>query len=155
MVDKRRVEGWDRWPISCCWRLWGLIAQLVDGSLGMAYGVTSQSLLLTIGIAPGSCVGERAHCRGRHDGGIRRLPLAVQERGLGESMAPRDTWCDRAFFGAVVLVRSSPQGCQEPIVAIFLFGLGVFDMLARFSFRRPRRPVQVRPVSRVSWLLLA
>ena len=30
----------------------GLIAQLVDGSLGMAYGVTSQSLLLTIGIAP-------------------------------------------------------------------------------------------------------
>ena len=30
----------------------GLIAQLVDGSLGMAYGVTSQSLLLTVGIAP-------------------------------------------------------------------------------------------------------
>ena len=30
----------------------GLIAQMVDGSLGMAYGVTSQSLLLTIGIAP-------------------------------------------------------------------------------------------------------
>src|SRR5918998_3236760 len=30
----------------------GLLAQLVDGSLGMAYGVTSQSLLLTIGIAP-------------------------------------------------------------------------------------------------------
>ncbi|CAN5282146.1 hypothetical protein BH18ACT10_BH18ACT10_16660 [soil metagenome] len=30
----------------------GLVAQLVDGSLGMAYGVTSQSLLLAVGIAP-------------------------------------------------------------------------------------------------------
>jgi hypothetical protein len=30
----------------------GLIAQLVDGSLGMSYGVTSQSLLLTVCIAP-------------------------------------------------------------------------------------------------------
>ncbi len=29
----------------------GLIAQLVDGSLGMAYGVTSTTLLLTVGIA--------------------------------------------------------------------------------------------------------
>ena len=30
----------------------GLIAHLVDGSLGMAYGVTSTTLLLTVGIAP-------------------------------------------------------------------------------------------------------
>ena len=30
----------------------GLLAQLVDGSLGMAYGVTSSSLLLATGIAP-------------------------------------------------------------------------------------------------------
>src|SRR5919197_5696176 len=30
----------------------GLIAQLVDGSLGMGYGVTSTSLLLSLGLAP-------------------------------------------------------------------------------------------------------
>lgn len=30
----------------------GFIAQLVDGSLGMGYGVTSTSLLLTLGVAP-------------------------------------------------------------------------------------------------------
>ena len=30
----------------------GFVAQLVDGSLGMAYGVTSTSLLLLLGIAP-------------------------------------------------------------------------------------------------------
>ena len=32
----------------------GLGAQLVDGSLGMAYGVTSSTLLLTVGLAPAS-----------------------------------------------------------------------------------------------------
>ena len=30
----------------------GLIAQLVDGSLGMAYRVTSTTLLLAVGISP-------------------------------------------------------------------------------------------------------
>ena len=30
----------------------GFLAELIDGALGMAYGVTSSSLLLTFGIAP-------------------------------------------------------------------------------------------------------
>ncbi|KAB1091059.1 TSUP family transporter, partial [Micromonospora aurantiaca] len=30
----------------------GLVAQLVDGSLGMAYGLTSSTLLLVAGVAP-------------------------------------------------------------------------------------------------------
>src|SRR3546814_8321060 len=30
----------------------GLVAQLIDGSLGMAYGVTSSTLLLATGMAP-------------------------------------------------------------------------------------------------------
>ena len=32
--------------------LFGLLAQLVDGTLGMAYGVTSTTLLLSAGAAP-------------------------------------------------------------------------------------------------------
>lgn len=30
----------------------GFFAQLIDGALGMAYGVSSTTLLLTVGIAP-------------------------------------------------------------------------------------------------------
>ena len=30
----------------------GLAAQLVDGSLGMAYGVTSTTVLLAVGLSP-------------------------------------------------------------------------------------------------------
>ena len=125
----------------------GLIAQLVDGSLGMAYGVTSQSLLLTIGIAPALAsasvhiaeVGTTAasgvsHWRFKNVDWAKVWPLAIPG-AIG------------AFFGAVVLSSFITAEAAEPIVAIFLFGLGVF-VLARFSFRRHERPVQIRPVSR-------
>ena len=125
----------------------GLIAQLVDGSLGMAYGVTSQSLLLTIGIAPALAsasvhiaeVGTTAasgvsHWRFKNVDWAKVWPLAIPG-AIG------------AFFGAVVVSSFITAEAAEPIVAIFLFGLGVF-VLARFSFRRHERPVQVRPVSR-------
>src|SRR5215203_4422068 len=125
----------------------GLIAQLVDGSLGMAYGVTSQSLLLTVGIAPALAsasvhiaeVGTTAasgtsHWRFGNVDWSKVWPLAIPG-AIG------------AFLGAVVLSAFITAEAAEPIVAVFLFGLGVF-VLARFSFRRHERPVQVRPVSR-------
>src|ERR687895_2560438 len=125
----------------------GLIAQLVDGSLGMAYGVTSQSLLLTIGIAPALAsasvhiaeVGTTAasgasHWRFGNVDWAKVWPLAVPG-AVG------------AFFGAVVVSAFITAEAAEPLVAIFLFSLGIF-VLARFSFRRHERPVNVRPVSR-------
>src|SRR5215217_7698972 len=125
----------------------GLIAQLVDGSLGMAYGVTSQSLLLTVGIAPALAsasvhiaeVGTTAasgasHLRFGNVDWSKVWPLAIPG-AVG------------AFLGAVVLSTFITAEAAEPIVAIFLFALGVF-VLARFSFRRHQRPVQVRPVPR-------
>jgi uncharacterized membrane protein YfcA len=38
-------------------------------------------------------------------------------------------------------------GLVEPVVAIFLFSLGIY-ILGRFAFRKNERPVKVRPVSR-------
>ena len=125
----------------------GLIAQLVDGSLGMAYGVTSQSLLLTVGIAPALAsasvhiaeVGTTAasgasHWRFGNVDWSKVWPLAVPG-AVG------------AFFGAVVLSAFITAEAAEPIVAVFLFSLGIF-VLARFSFRRHQRPVEVRSVPR-------
>jgi uncharacterized membrane protein YfcA len=125
----------------------GLIAQLVDGSLGMAYGVTSQSLLLTVGIAPALAsasvhiaeVGTTAasgasHWRFGNVDWAKVWPLAVPG-AVG------------AFFGAVVVSAFITAEAAEPLVAIFLFSLGIF-VLARFSFRRHEGPVNVRPVPR-------
>jgi uncharacterized protein len=51
-----------------------------------------------------------------------------------------------AFLGAVALVGISAE-VAEPLVAVFLFSLGVY-VLARFSFRRNERPVVVRPIGK-------
>ncbi len=60
----------------------GWIAQLVDGSLGMAYGVTSTTLLLTVGDRTGDGLGGRTPLGGRDDARVGRLALEVRQRGL-------------------------------------------------------------------------
>src|ERR687889_2417192 len=125
----------------------GLIAQLVDGSLGMAYGVTSTTLLLTVGIAPAAAsaavhlaeVGTTlasgvSHWRFGNVDWSKVLWLAIPG-GIG------------AFLGAVVLSSVISAEAAEPIVAVFLFSLGAY-ILARFAFRRREQPVIARPVAR-------
>ncbi len=122
----------------------GFLAQLVDGSLGMAYGVTSTTLLLTVGIAPAlasasvhiaetgtTLMSGVAHWRfGNVDWG--KIGWMAIPGGVG------------AFLGAVVLSTISAEAAK-PYIAVFLFGLGVY-ILARFSFRRRETPVRVKPV---------
>jgi uncharacterized membrane protein YfcA len=124
----------------------GLLAQLVDGSLGMAYGVTSTTLLLAVGVAPAlasasvhiaevgtTLVSGVSHWRfGNVDWG--KVSWLAVPGGIG------------AFLGAVVLVSVITAEAAEPIIAIFLFSLGVY-ILARFSFRRREKPVVVRPIA--------
>jgi uncharacterized protein len=127
----------------------GLAAQLVDGSLGMAYGVTSTTLLLAVGISPalasasvhiaevGTCaVSGVSHWRFGNVDWSKIAWMAVPG-GIG------------AFFGAIAVtwVATVAEEMVAPVIAIFLFALGVY-VLARFSFRRRERPVQERPVAR-------
>jgi uncharacterized protein len=110
----------------------GLIAQLVDGSLGMAYGVTSTSVLLAAGTAPAiasasvhlaevgtTLASGAAHWRfGNVDWrvvGILAVPGAVG-----------------AVLGAYVLVNMTENA--EPYMAGILLLLGIYVLL-RFSSR--------------------
>jgi uncharacterized protein len=127
----------------------GFIAQLVDGSLGMAYGVTSTTLLLAIaGLTPalastavhiaevGTCAMSGAsHWRFGNVDWAKIAWLAIPG-GIG------------AFLGAVVLVSVISAEAAEPIVAIFLFLLGAY-VLARFAFNRATQVVQNLPIPRV------
>ena len=127
----------------------GLIAQLVDGSLGMAYGVTSTTLLLAVGISPalasasvhiaevGTCaVSGVSHWRFGNVDWSKIAWMAVPG-GIG------------AFFGAIAVtwIATVAEEMVAPVIAIFLFALGAY-VLARFSFRRRERPVEERPVAR-------
>lgn len=129
----------------------GLAAQLVDGSLGMAYGVSSTTLLLAVGLAPAmasaavhiaevgtTAVSGISHASFGNVDWKKVLWMAVPG-GIG------------AFAGASLLVFASTAaataGYVEPVVAIFLFLLGVY-VLSRFAFRRHERPVSERPIGR-------
>ena len=125
----------------------GLVAQLVDGSLGMAYGVTSQSLLLAVGLAPAlaSASVHLAEVGTTLASGASHWRFGnVDWSKVGWLAVPGGVG---AFLGAVVLSSVISAEAAEPIVAIFLFGLGVY-ILSRFAFRRRENPVVVRPISR-------
>jgi uncharacterized protein len=123
----------------------GLAAQLVDGSLGMAYGVTSTTLLLAVGISP-ALASASVHIA---EVGT-TLASGVSHWRFGNVDWSKIGWLAvpggiGAFLGAVVLVSVITAEAAEPIVAIFLFCLGVY-ILSRFAFRRRQKPVTVRPI---------
>lgn len=116
----------------------GLIAQLVDGSLGMGFGVTSSTLLIAAGIAPATASasihlaevgttlisGFSHHKLGNVD--WRTVSILALPGGIG------------AFFGAHFLV-SLDAATAEPVVAGLLFGLGIY-VIWRFLALGGRRP---------------
>ncbi len=123
----------------------GLAAQLVDGSLGMAYGVTSTTLLLAVGISPAlaSASVHIAEVGTTLASGVSHWRFGnVDWKKVGWLAVPGGIG---AFLGAVVLVSVISAEAAEPIIAIFLFCLGLY-ILARFSFRRKEKPVIVRPI---------
>ncbi|WP_122261192.1 sulfite exporter TauE/SafE family protein [Ornithinimicrobium cerasi] len=124
----------------------GFGAQLVDGSLGMGYGVTSASLLLATGLAPalasasvnlaqlGTTLSSGAsHWRaGNVDWAIvRRLALPG---GIG------------GLLGATLLSSLSTDAAR-PVMAVLLLLLGVAVVL-RFLTRPPLAGVRERPWTR-------
>lgn len=111
----------------------GVAAQLVDGSLGMAYGVTSTTLLLMIGTNPAmasamvqlaqlgttAASGIAHHSFGNVDWRVVRLIALPGAIG--------------AFVGATVLVNL-PVGLAKTVMAVLLFSLGCY-LLVRFTVR--------------------
>jgi uncharacterized protein len=122
----------------------GFAAQLIDGSLGMAYGVTASSLLLAAGTAPAaasaivhlaevgtSLFSGAAHWKfGNVDWkvvGIMALPGAIG-----------------AFFGATLLTNL-PADLAKPFVALFLLSLGVYVMYRFLRLKGARPQLKPRP----------
>ena len=125
----------------------GLLAQLVDGSLGMAYGVTSTTLLLAVGVSPALAsasvhLAEVGTCAAS---GISHWRFGnVDWSKIGWMAVPGGIG---AFLGAIAVtwIATVAEELVAPVIAIFLFALGVY-VLARFSFGRREKPVVERPV---------
>ncbi|WP_121254364.1 sulfite exporter TauE/SafE family protein [Nocardioides ferulae] len=125
----------------------GLLAQLIDGSLGMAYGVTSSTLLLAAGVAPAAASaavhfseigtslvsGFSHHKLGNVD--WRTVSILAVPGFVG------------AFAGATFLV-SLDGDTAKPWVAGILLGLGIY-VIWRFLVLGGRRPTfKSRPSAR-------
>jgi len=116
----------------------GLVAQLVDGSLGMAYGVTSSTAMLAVGIAPAAAsaavhlseVGTTLVSGASHwkFGNVdwRTVAILAVPGGVG------------AFLGATALSNIDGEAA-EPWIAVLLLSLGVY-VLYRFLRLGGRRP---------------
>ena len=116
----------------------GLLAQLIDGSLGMAYGVTSSTLLLAAGVAPAAASaavhfseigttlvsGYAHHKLGNVD--WRTVSILAVPGAIG------------AFFGATFLAGLDGD-TAKPWVAALLLGLGIY-VIWRFLSLGGRRP---------------
>jgi uncharacterized protein len=116
----------------------GLLAQLVDGSLGMAYGVTSTTLLLAVGVAPAaaSAAVHFSEIGTSLVSGFSHHKLGnVDWRTVGILAVPGFVG---AFAGATLL-SNLPADTAKPIVAGILLALGCY-VIWRFLALGGRRP---------------
>jgi uncharacterized protein len=116
----------------------GLLAQLVDGSLGMAYGVTSSTLLLAVGIAPA------AASAAVHFSEIgTSLVSGFSHHKLGNvDWKTVNILAIPGFIGAfagATFLSSLPADTAKPWVAGLLLALGLY-VIYRFLVLGGRRP---------------
>lgn len=110
----------------------GFLAQLVDGTLGMGYGVTSSTTLLAAGIAPAVAAASvnLAQVGTTLASGVSHWRFDnVDWRTVGILALPGAAG---AVLGAVV-VSSLPDGFASAWIGAILFLLGLY-VLVRFSF---------------------
>ncbi|MBO0995209.1 sulfite exporter TauE/SafE family protein [Bacillus sp. SD088] len=110
----------------------GFLAQLIDGSLGMAYGVTSTSLLLAYGMTPAvaSASVHLSEVFTTAASGISHIKFKnVDKQMVYRLIIPGAIG---AFIGATFL-SNLPGGIVAPYISLFLLMLGVYVLL-RFLF---------------------
>lgn len=115
----------------------GFGAQLVDGSLGMAYGVTSSTLLLAVGLAPASVSAtvHLAEVGTTLASGVSHWKFGnIDWRVVAFMALPGGI---AAFFGAHVLTLSGEAAA--PVMSVVLLALGIF-VVWRFLTIPDRRP---------------
>src|SRR5687767_2295933 len=125
----------------------GLIAQLIDGSLGMAYGVTSSTLLLAVGVAPAaaSAAVHFSEIGTSVVSGLSHHKLGnVDWRTVSILAVPGFVG---AFIGATLL--SNLDGAvAKPIVAVILLSLGVYVVYRFLRLGGARPTFKARPSAR-------
>lgn len=127
----------------------GFFAQLIDGALGMAYGLTSTSLLLAFGVAPAAASASihMSEIATTAVSGFSHYKFGnVDKKMVIKLMIPGAI---SAFIGAAFL-SNLPGNLIKPYISIFLIIMGIY-VLSRFLFKW--NPVQEKE-NTSSWYLI-
>jgi uncharacterized membrane protein YfcA len=121
----------------------GFAAQLIDGALGMAYGVISTTVLVSIGLPPAqaSAMTHSAEVFTTSASAISHVAQRNVDWGLVARLAPAGII--GAVAGAYIVVEVLDAEIVRPLVAGWLLLMGI--VLLTNAVRRPReRPPRVK-----------
>lgn len=112
----------------------GFFAQLIDGSLGMGFGVTSSSILLSLGLAPAivSATIHFSEIATTAASGVSHMSFSNADKKIILKLAVPGSMA--AFIGAAV-VSHLHAGLVKPVVALFLIAIGIY-ILIQFAFKK-------------------
>ncbi len=115
----------------------GFAAQMIDGALGMAYGVTASSLLLGLGIPPAvsSAAVHAAECFTTGASALSHHAFGNIDRGLFRRLLLP------GVIGAAVgasLLAQLPGDALKPWIAIYLLLIGIVILVKSFREFPPR-----------------
>lgn len=119
----------------------GFAAQIVDGALGMAYGVISTSFLLSFGIPP-AISSASVHTAEVFTTGISGLSHAYF-KNIDRALCIRliIPGVIGSILGAYVLTRL-PVQLIKPYIGLYLLALGLLIVLKAFQAKRPLHQIR-------------
>ncbi len=130
----------------------GFLAQIIDGTLGMAYGLTSNSFLLSLGFTPAvaSATVHTAEVFTSLASGLSHLKLGNVDKRLLINLALPGSIT--AMIGAYVLVNF-PTGIIKGLVAVYLLLMGGVVILRAFGKNIFFRRVNTKALAAIGGLL--
>ena len=117
----------------------GFMAQIIDGSLGMAYGVSSNALLLTLGVPPAAASASvhTAEVFTTLVSGVSHLKLGNVDMSLVKKLAIPGVL--GGVLGAYI-ISNVDSHLLKPIVAVYLLLMGVRILVRAFRKIQERDP---------------
>jgi hypothetical protein len=117
----------------------GFVAQMIDGAIGMAYGVTSTTVLLSFGVPPATasaCV-HAAETFTTGASGLAHWKLGNVDRNLMWRLA-----LPGMLGGAIgaYLLSELPGDALKPFIAVYLLLLGVVIVWKAMATKPPEAP---------------
>ncbi len=131
----------------------GFLAQLIDGALGMAYGLTSTSLLLSLGVPPltASATTHMAECITSGFSGIAHHHFGNIDRLLFRKLVLPGIL--GAILGAFLLTHLKAETIK-PFVGLYLLTMGLIILLKAFREIAPKAIAQhLTPLGLIGGLL--